>query len=73
VEGKQLLFISGQRPKDYDADIETQIRQTFEQIDEIVRAAGGSMQNVGMIRACSLNMARDLPGHRQQHHDHGES
>jgi len=30
AQGQQVLFISGQGPRDYEADIETQIRETFE-------------------------------------------
>jgi len=63
--GGQMLFISGQGPKDYDADIETQIRETFEQIQAIVEEAGGSMRNIVMIRAYFIDMARDLPAFRK--------
>ena len=65
AEGGRLLFISGQGPKNYNADIETQIRETFEQIQTIVEASGGSMQNIVMIRAYFLNMARDLSAFRK--------
>jgi enamine deaminase RidA (YjgF/YER057c/UK114 family) len=60
AEGRKLLFISGQGPRDMEADAETQIRQTFEQIRELVDAAGGSMRHIVMIHAYFLNMARDL-------------
>ncbi len=63
--GGRLLFISGQGPRDYEVAIEEQIRQTFEQIQTIVAAAGGSWQNVVMIRAYFLNMARDLAAFRK--------
>jgi enamine deaminase RidA (YjgF/YER057c/UK114 family) len=65
AEGRRLLFISGQGPRDVNADIETQIRQTFEQIRSIVEAAGGGMGNLVMIRAYFLNMERDLATFRQ--------
>ncbi len=65
AQGQQILFISGQGPKDYEADIETQIRETFEQIRSIVEAAGGGMGNITMIRAYFLNMARDLAAFRK--------
>ena len=65
AEGGQLLFISGQGPRNLDADMETQIRQTFEQIAIILQEAGGSMQDVVMIRAYFLNMARDLAAFRK--------
>ncbi len=60
-----MLFISGQGPKNYEADIEAQIRETFEQIRSIVEAAGGGMGNITMIRAYFLNMARDLAAFRK--------
>ena len=60
AEGQRLLFISGQGPKDYEADIETQIRQTFENICTIVETAGGTMASITMIRVYFLNMGRDL-------------
>jgi enamine deaminase RidA (YjgF/YER057c/UK114 family) len=63
--GGKLLFISGQGPRDMEADVETQIRQTFEQIRELVDAAGGSMRHIVMIRAYFLNMARDLAVYRK--------
>lgn len=64
AEGGRLLFISGQGPRDMEADVETQIRQTFEQIRELVDTAGGSMRHVVMIRAYFLNMTRDLAAFR---------
>lgn len=63
--GGRLLFISGQGPRDMEADVETQIRQTFEQIRELVHAAGGSIRHIVMIRAYFLNMARDLAAFRK--------
>ncbi len=65
AQGGQLLFISGQGPRNYDTDIESQIRETFEQIQAIVEAAGGSMRSIVMIRAYFLDMARDLPVFRK--------
>ena len=65
AEGSQLLFVSGQGPRDLDADPETQIRQTFEQIRTILEQAGGSMKNVVMVRVYFLNMARDLAAFRK--------
>lgn len=61
----RLLFISGQGPRDLQADPETQIRQTFEAIQAVVEEAGGSLQNVVMLRAYFLNMARDLAAFRK--------
>jgi enamine deaminase RidA (YjgF/YER057c/UK114 family) len=65
AEGRQLLFISGQGPRDLGADLETQYRQAFEQIQTLVTAAGGTMRNVAMLRAYFLNMARDLATFRK--------
>ncbi len=65
AEGGKLLFISGQGPRDMEADVETQLRQTFVQIRELVDAAGGSMRHIVMIRAYFLNMARDLAAFRK--------
>src|SRR5262245_50079534 len=45
AEGQRLVFISGQGPRDYNADMETQFRQTFERIKVIVEQAGGTMAN----------------------------
>src|SRR6516165_6331595 len=36
AEGQRLVFISGQGPRDYNADMETQFRQTFERIKVIL-------------------------------------
>lgn len=65
AEGNGLLFISGQGPRDLDADLETQFRQTFEQIQTLVTAAGGTLGNVTMLRAYFLNLARDLETFRK--------
>ena len=65
ADGSQLLFISGQGPRDLEADPETQIRQTFEQIDTLLKTAGGSMANLVMIRAYFLDMGRDLAAFRK--------
>ena len=61
AQGQRLLFISGQGPKDYDADMETQIRQTFDRIGLLLKEAGGSFANVVIIRSYWVHMLRDLP------------
>lgn len=61
AEGRRMLFISGQGPKDYDADPETQIRQTFENLQAVLEAAGATWANVTLIRSFFVNMKRDLP------------
>ena len=42
AQSQQVLFISGQGPRDYEADIETQIRETFEQILPIPEEPGNA-------------------------------
>jgi enamine deaminase RidA (YjgF/YER057c/UK114 family) len=61
AEGKKLLMISGQGPKDHTADMETQIRQTLDKIGLLLKAAGGSWANVIMVRHYWLHLQRDLP------------
>ena len=65
AEGQRLLFISGQGPRDYDANMETQFRQTFERIKVILEQAGGSMKNIVILRAYFVHFARDLPIYRK--------
>lgn len=61
AQGSRLLFISGQGPKDLTADPETQIRQTFENLQTVLETAGASWENVVLIRSFFMNMERDLP------------
>jgi enamine deaminase RidA (YjgF/YER057c/UK114 family) len=61
AEGKKLLMISGQGPKDQKADMDTQIRQTLDKIGLLLKAAGGSWANVVMVRHYWLHFNRDLP------------
>lgn len=65
AEGQRLVFISGQGPSDYNADMETQFRQTFERIKVILEQAGGSMRNVVILRAYFVHFSRDLPVYRK--------
>ena len=48
-----------------DADMEKQIRQTFERIGKVLEAAGGSLKNVVMLRSYFVDIARDLPVYRK--------
>lgn len=41
------------------------MRQTFERIGKVLAAAGGSLDNVVMLRSYFVNMARDLPAYRK--------
>jgi enamine deaminase RidA (YjgF/YER057c/UK114 family) len=70
AEGRRLLFISGQGPENYDADMETQIRQTFDRIGMLLKEAGGSFSNVVIIRSYWVHMLRDLPIFRKVRKDY---
>lgn len=70
VEGKQLLFISGQGPEDIHADMETQIRQTFDRIGLLLKAGGASFENVVIVRSYWVHMLRDLPLFRKVRRDY---
>ena len=50
AEGRRVVFVSGQGPKDLKADMETQIRQTFDRIGYVLKAGGASFRDVVMIR-----------------------
>jgi len=65
AEGRRLLFISGQGPEDFDVDMETQIRQTFDRIGLLLKEAGGTFANVVIIRSFWVHMLRDLPTFRK--------
>jgi enamine deaminase RidA (YjgF/YER057c/UK114 family) len=65
AEGQRLVFNSGQGPRDYNADMETQFRQTFERIKVILEQAGGSMRNIVILRAYFVHFNRDLPVYRK--------
>ena len=65
AQGNRILFISGQGPKDLTADPETQIRQTFENIQTVLETAGASWENVVLLRSFFMNMERDLPLYRK--------
>jgi 2-iminobutanoate/2-iminopropanoate deaminase len=65
AEGRRVLLVSGQGPQDLKADMETQVRQTFERIGLVLRAGGASFRDVVMIRAYFLHLARDLPAYRK--------
>ena len=61
AEGQKLIFVSGQGPRDLKADMETQMRQTFERIGQVLKEAGGSFENVVIVRSYFVNLSRDLP------------
>ena len=68
--GQQWLFISGQGPQDYDADMETQVRQTFDRIGLLLEAAGASFSNVVILRSYWVHLLRDLPIYRKVRQDY---
>jgi enamine deaminase RidA (YjgF/YER057c/UK114 family) len=70
ASGKQVVLVSGQGPEDLKADIETQLRQTFDRIGLILKAAGASFRNVVMLRAYFLHLSRDLPVYRKVRKDY---
>jgi enamine deaminase RidA (YjgF/YER057c/UK114 family) len=70
AEGKKVVMISGQGPKDHTADMETQIRQTLDKIGLLLKAAGGSYANVIMVRHYWLHLQRDLPTFRKIRRDY---
>ena len=65
AEGNKVVFVSGQGPKDYDADMETQMRQTFGRIEEVLKEAGAGWENVVILRSYFVHMLRDLPAYRK--------
>lgn len=70
ASGERTLYISGQGPKDLDADMETQIRQTFDRIGLLLTAGGASFANVVIIRSYWVHMLRDLPIFRKVRKDY---
>src|SRR5690348_6782023 len=63
--GSRVIFVSGQGPADLKADMESQIRQTFDRIGLILKEGGASFQQVTMLRAYFVNISRDLPIYRK--------
>ena len=70
AEGRRLIFVSGQGPADRKADMETQIRQTFDRIGLVLQEAGASFGNVVMLRSYFVHLARDLPIYRKVRRDY---
>jgi enamine deaminase RidA (YjgF/YER057c/UK114 family) len=70
ARGQQVLMISGQGPKDRTADMETQIRQTFDKIGLLLKAAGASFENVIMMRSYWVHLQRDLQIFRKVRRDY---
>ena len=70
AEAGRLVYVSGQGPDDLNADMETQLRQTLENIGEVLEVAGASFQNVVFIRGYFVHLARDLPVYRKVRKDY---
>jgi enamine deaminase RidA (YjgF/YER057c/UK114 family) len=70
AEGQRVIFVSGQGPSDLKADMETQIRQTFDRIGLVLKAGGASFRDVVMMRAYFVHLARDLPAYRKVRKDY---
>jgi enamine deaminase RidA (YjgF/YER057c/UK114 family) len=70
ADAGQMLFISGQGPEDIHADMETQIRQTFDRIGLLLKEAGATWSNVVIIRSYWVHMLRDLPIFRKVRRDY---
>jgi enamine deaminase RidA (YjgF/YER057c/UK114 family) len=65
AEGKRVIFVSGQGSDDVKADMETQMRQTFDKIGKVLAEAGASWENVVMMRSFFVHLNRDLPAYRK--------
>ncbi len=63
--GQTVVFVSGQGPEDYNADMETQMRQTFDRIGKVLAEAGAGFENVVILRSYLVDIARDLPAYRK--------
>ena len=63
--GKRVLVVSGQGPEDLKANMDMQIRQTFDRIGLVLKAGGASFRNVVMLRAYFVHLSRDLPVYRK--------
>jgi len=70
AEGQRLVFVSGQGPEDLTADMETQMRQTFERIGLVLEAAGASYKDIVILRSYFVHLLRDLPVYRKVRKDY---
>lgn len=70
ASGGPLLFISGQGPADLQADMETQIRQTFDRIGSLLEAGGATWDDVVIIRSYWVHMLRDIELFRKVRRDY---
>ena len=64
------MFVSGQGPDDLSADVETQLRQTMENIGEVLQVARASFENIVFLRGYFVRLSRDLPVYRKIRKDY---
>jgi len=70
ADAGRMVCVSGQGPNDLKADMETQLRQTMENIARVLKEAGASFDNVVFIRGYFVHIARDLPIYRKIRKDY---
>jgi enamine deaminase RidA (YjgF/YER057c/UK114 family) len=70
ANASRVVFVSGQGPEDVKADMETQMRRTFDRIGLVLKAAGADFSNVVMLRAYFVHLVRDLPVYRKVRMDY---
>jgi len=70
AQGQWILLISGQGPKDRDADMETQVRQTLDKIGILLKAGGASFENLVLVRSYWVHLQRDLAIFRKVRRDY---
>lgn len=68
--GQRVIFVSGQGPQDRTADMETQIRQTFDRIQLVLKEGGATFDNVVILRSYFVHLLRDLPIYREVRKDY---
>ncbi len=70
ADAGRMVCVSGQGPNDLKADMETQLRQTMENIGHVLKEAGASFDNVVFVRGYFVHIARDLPIYRKIRKDY---
>ncbi len=70
ADAGRMVCVSGPGPDDLNAEMETQLRQTMENIGRVLDEAGASFDNVVFVRGYFVHMARDLPIYRKVRKDY---
>ena len=70
ADAGRMVCVSGQGPNNLFAEMETQLRQTMENIGRVLKEAGASFDNVVFIRGYFVHIARDLPIYRKVRKDY---